>query len=95
VPRCRIPAAAYRVRGTRRVPSPRGETNESQIHARRHTVDDGGKSITFHIDTSTFPNWNGTTQKPALKVSRDTLTYTVTTPSAGGAPNDVVWKRSK
>ena len=67
----------------------------SIAHTGRYTLDDGGKSITFHIDTSTFPNWNGATQKRALKVSGDTLTYTVTTPSAGGAPNDVVWKRSK
>jgi len=67
----------------------------SIAHAGRYTVDDGGKSITFHIETSTFPNWNGTTQKRALKLAGDTLTYTVTTPSAGGAPNDVVWKRSK
>jgi lipocalin-like protein len=67
----------------------------SIAHTGRYTVDDGGKSITFHIETSTFPNWNGTTQKRALKVSGDTLTYTVTTPSAGGAPNDAVWKRSK
>jgi hypothetical protein len=69
--------------------------NGSIAHTGRYTVDDGGKSITFHIDTSTFPNWNGATQKRALKVKGDTLTYTVTTPSAGGAPNDVVWKRSK
>jgi hypothetical protein len=41
---------------------------------RRYTIDDGGKSITFDIETSTFPNWNGTT------------TYTVATPSGGGAP---------
>ena len=69
--------------------------NGSIAHTGRYTVDDGCKSITFHIDTSTFPNWNGATQKRALKVKGDTLTYTVTTPSAGGAPNDVVWKRSK
>jgi len=67
----------------------------SIAHTGRYTVDDGGKTITFHIETSTFPNWNGMTQKRALKVTGDTLTYTVTTPSAGGAPNDVVWRRSK
>jgi len=42
-----------------------------------------------------FPNWDGTSSKRALKVAGDTLTYTVTAPSAGGPPNDVVWKRVK
>ena len=58
-----------------------------------HTVDNGGKAITFHIETSTFANWNGTSQQRALKLEGDTLSYTVTQPSNGGAPNDVTWKR--
>lgn len=44
---------------------------------------------------SIFPNWDGATMKRALKVSGDQLTYTVTTPSAGGPANDVIWKRMK
>lgn len=76
------------------------EENQSVVHGSiahtgRYTIDDGGKSITFHIETSTFPNWNGTTQKRPLSLKGDLLTYTVTTPSAGGAPNDVVWRRVK
>ena len=47
------------------------------------------------VSTSAFPNWDGTAQKRALKVAGDELTYTVTAPSAGGPPNDVVWKRMK
>jgi hypothetical protein len=67
----------------------------SIAHTGRYTVDDGGKSITFHIETSTFPNWNGTSQKRPLSLKGDLLTYTVATPSAGGGPNDVVWRRVK
>ena len=67
----------------------------SIAHAGKFTIDDKGKAITFHIATSTFPNWDGTAQKRALKISGDTLTYTVTAPSDGGKPNDVVWKRVK
>ena len=67
----------------------------SIAHFCTYTSDDGGKAITFHIETSTFPNWDGTTQKRSLKVKGNTLTYTVTAPSAGGPPNDVVWKRVK
>ena len=76
------------------------EENKSVVdgsiaHSGRYTIDDGGKSITFHVETSTFPNWNGSTQKRPLTVKGDTLTYKVMAPSAGGAPNDVTWKRMK
>jgi len=64
-------------------------------HFGKYTIDDGGKAITFHVTAATFPNWDGKPQKRVLKVKGDTLTYTVATPSNGGAPNDVVWKRVK
>jgi hypothetical protein len=67
----------------------------SIAHSGRYTIDDGGRSITFHIETSTFPNWNGTTQKRPLSVKGDLLIYTVAMPSAGGAPSDVTWRRMK
>jgi len=67
----------------------------SIAHSGRYTIEDGGRAITFHIETSTFPNWNGTSQKRPFSVKGDQLTYTVATPSAGGAPNDVVWRRAK
>ena len=67
----------------------------SIAHYGKYTIDDGGKSITFHVEQSSFPNWDGKPQKRALKVSGDTLAYTVSTPSDGGKPSDVVWKRIK
>ena len=86
-------ASGSRVKGT-------PEENKAVIdgsiaHFGKYTIDDGGKSITFTPAMSTFPNWDGAPQKRALKVSGDQLTYTVTAPSAGGPPNDVVWKRAK
>ncbi len=86
-------AAGSRVKGT-------AEENKAVIdgsiaHFGTYTVDDGGKSISFNVKMSTFPNWDGTTMKRDLKVAGDTLTYTVSAPSAGGPPNDVVWKRVK
>jgi len=65
----------------------------SIAHAGRYTIDDGGSNIVFHTETSTFANWNGATQKRPLKMQGDTLSYTVTAPSNGGKPNEVVWKR--
>jgi len=67
----------------------------SIAHSGRYTIEDGGRAITFHIETSTFPNWNGSSQKRPFSVKGDQLTYTVATSSAGGAPNDVVWQRVK
>lgn len=67
----------------------------SIAHYGKYTIDDGGKAITFHVEMSTFPNWDGAPQKRPLKVSGDTLSYTVGAPSAGGPPNDVVWMRIK
>jgi hypothetical protein len=86
-------AAGSRTKGT-------PEENKAIIdgsiaHFGKYTIDDGGKSITFTPQMATFPNWDGAAQKRALKVAGDTLTYTVTAPSAGGGPNDVVWKRVK
>ncbi len=61
-----------------------------------YTVDDGGKAITFNIEVSTFPNFDGTSQKRPIKVAGDLLTYTVTTASAlGQRAGDAVWKRIK
>ena len=63
-------------------------------HFGKYTIDDGGKTITFHIETSTYPNWDGSTQKRGLKVSGDTLAYVVAAPSTGGGkPTELVWRR--
>ena len=68
----------------------------SITHYGRYTIDDGGKTLTMHIEGSSFPNWEGTTQKRPLRVSGDQLIYTVATPSTGGAATpDIVWKRIK
>lgn len=64
-------------------------------HFGKYSVDSKDKTITFNIEVSTYPNWNGATFKRPLKVSGDELTYTNTAPSNGGAANDVVWKRVK
>ena len=70
-------------------------TSGTIAHFGKYTIDDGGKTITFHIETSTFPNWDGTTQKRALKVSGDTLSYVVAAPTIGGQPSELVWRRLK
>jgi Lipocalin-like domain len=67
----------------------------SNAHFGKYTVAAKDKTITFNVETSTFPNWDGTTIKRAFKVSGDQLTYTNNAPSGGGGAQDVVWKRVK
>jgi hypothetical protein len=55
-----------------------------------------GTDLNFHIEGSTFPNWNGTDQKRTnVTISADELKWVQPTPSAGGPPAPVVWKRLK
>jgi Lipocalin-like domain len=63
-------------------------------HFGRYTVNAADKSIIFHIDLSTYPNFNGTEQKRSFELVGDELKYTVTAFSGGGTAV-AVWKRAK
>src|SRR5215470_8684011 len=63
-------------------------------HFGTYVVNEADKTITFHIQTSTFPNWDGMDQKRPFTLSGDELKYTVPAASAGGTA-DVVLKRIK
>jgi len=86
-------AAGARTKGTDA--ENRAVVDGSIAHFGTYSIDDGGKAITFNVEASTFPNWDGKPQKRALTVKGATLTYTVGTPSTGGSPNDVSWKKVK
>jgi lipocalin-like protein len=63
-------------------------------HFGRYVVSEADKTILFKIDTSTYPNFNGTEQKRAFTLVGDELTYTVPSFSGGGTAV-AVWKRAK
>ena len=66
----------------------------SIAHFGTYTVNEADKTITFHIQTSTFPNWNGVEQKRPFSLVGDELKWT--TPSAsGGGTGEIVLKRTK
>ncbi len=66
----------------------------SIAHFGRYTVNEADKTITFHIETSTFPNWNGAEQRRPFTLTGDQLKWT--TPAAsGGGSGEVVLKRAK
>ena len=68
-------------------------------HFGTYTVNDADKSFNFRVESSSFPNWNGTQQKRSITaLTDDVLTYNV--PNPAGMPSDVthvelVWRRAK
>jgi hypothetical protein len=61
-----------------------------------YTVDEAAKTLTQHIDSCTFPNWNGTDRKLSFTLSGDELHLTaVSKASTGTGTADLVWKRAK
>jgi hypothetical protein len=63
-------------------------------HAGRYTVNEADRTVTFHIEQSSFPNWNGIEQRRPITVSGDDMRYTVPTSSIGGTA-EVTFKRAK
>jgi lipocalin-like protein len=63
-----------------------------------YSVSETDKIITTHVESSTFPNWNGIDRKTSFNISGDELsTQVVSGPltSIGTGTAYVVWKRAK
>lgn len=67
----------------------------SIAHFGRYTLNQKDQTITFHVDASTFANWNGADQKRPMSIKGDALTYRVLAPSTGGGSAEVTWKRMR
>lgn len=63
-------------------------------HFGKYTVDETDKSITFHVDSATFANWDKAQQKRPFTLNGDQLSYKVAAASGSGTA-EVVWKRVK
>ena len=59
-----------------------------------YSVSEADHTLDFHIEKSTFPNWDGATQKRSVTVTGDEMKYTNTAASAGGKA-ELFWKRVK
>ena len=60
-----------------------------------YSVSTAEKTLTFKVDSATFPNWNGTEQKRLLApIINDELKYITPTASSGGV-GTVTWRRVK
>ena len=67
----------------------------SLAHFGSYTVDEAGKALTFRVETSTYPNWDGTEQKRVFTLKGDELRYVSQAPPTGGTVAEVVLRRSK
>jgi hypothetical protein len=60
-----------------------------------YSVNSVDKTLTFKVDSASFPNWNGTEQKRLLASGNsDELKYVTPTASSGGV-GTVTWRRAK
>ena len=66
----------------------------SVTHFGTLSVNAADQTITFKIETATFPNWDGTEQKRPFTLTGDELQWTVPAASGGGT-GTTVWKRAK
>jgi hypothetical protein len=70
-------------------------------HFGSYSVNDADKTLTMHIESSTYPNWDGTKQvRKITALTDDVLTYSVANPSGAGAAGDIaqvelVWRKVK
>ena len=59
-----------------------------------YTVDEAAKTVTYHIESSSFPNWKGIERKSTFNISGDELTFT-NPMSSVGVSDEMLWKRVK
>lgn len=66
-------------------------------HFGRYAVNEAERTLTFHIEHASFPNWEGTEQRRAFTLTGDELTYSVPAPTTGGkgTVGEVRWRRVK
>ena len=94
VARAGLPKVASNNRTTATPEENKAIVGGSNTHFGTLSVNAADKTITFKIETSTFPNWDGTEQKRAFTITGDELQYTAAAASGGGTAT-VVWKRTK
>jgi hypothetical protein len=60
-----------------------------------YTIDEATRVITVKVEGSTFPNFDGGTQTRILSFAGDEVTYLNPTPSMGGGPAKVTYRRAQ
>jgi hypothetical protein len=65
-------------------------------HFGTYTVDEATRALTFRIEGSSYPNWDGTRQTRTFTLMKDQLAWTdpITGPAPGDLQSDLVWRRA-
>ena len=66
----------------------------SLAHFGTYVVNEADKSLTFRVESATFPNWDNSDQKRSFVMTGDELRYLTPSATAGGTAT-VTWKRVK
>lgn len=85
-------AANNREKGT-------AEENQAAVHGSlayfgTYAVNEADRMLTVRIESSTYPNFEGSEQKRLFTLAGDTLSLANPAPSAGGGTAIQVWRRS-
>lgn len=67
----------------------------SNSHFGKISLDETNRTVTFHIEHASFPNWEGTEQKRSYTYSDHLMRYVVTHTTQGGQSviAEVTWKK--
>jgi hypothetical protein len=67
----------------------------SNSHFGTYEIDETNKTLTFKIQTASFPNWENTEQKRSYILNDNQIKYVVTNTTQGGnkVTAEVVWKK--
>jgi lipocalin-like protein len=66
----------------------------SLAHFGTYSIDEATKTLTLHMEASTFPNWAGTDQKRTFSISGDELRWKTPAASGGGSA-ELLWRRAR
>jgi hypothetical protein len=88
-----LPKLASNNRTTATAAESKAIVDGSIFHFGTISINAADKTLTFRIETSTFPNWDGVEQKRTFTLTGNELTYT--NPGSGGGMVTAVWKRAK
>ncbi len=67
----------------------------SLAHFGTYEVDETARALILHIRGSSFPNWEGTTQKRPLTIMGPDDVKWITPEASGGGTAEVIWHRIK
>ncbi len=67
----------------------------TQAYYGTYSVDAAGRTLTFHVERNSFPNWDNIDLKRTITLAGDELKWSIPRLSTGGGTAENVWKRAK